>query len=253
MSGARLELDQDQLRRFVDAVFRYADPGTVMSLRAFFDGRDETFRVKPVEIGDDHAGLVYEASRMAVDCANHPDKITFAPIVCTFASREDRAVEGAIANGLVLFVECDQAPEAARKRLTELLGPPTLVVASGGTWFDQETGEYQPKLHLYWRLTEPTRDPEAHARLKRAMRLSLALVGADASMTVVHPIRWPGSWHRKDKPRLCAIVAEAATEIDLSRHPRYPRRRRDRGHHSGGAVARLRGQEEGRDRAPGTR
>ena len=217
MNGARLEPDGDQLRRFVEAVFRYAEPGAFTSLRAFFDdGRKDPFRVKSVEVGDDHAGLVYEASRMAFDCANHPDKITFAPIVCTFGSREARAVEGAIANGLVLFVECDRAPGAARKRLTGLLGPPTLVVESGGTWFDRETGEYQPKLHLYWRLTEPTRDPEAHVRLKRAMRLALALVGADASMTVVHPIRCPGSWHRKDKPRLCTIVAEAATEIDLS-------------------------------------
>ena len=32
----------------------------------------------------------------------------------------------------------------------------------------------------------------------------------------MHPIRWPGSWHRKKTPRLARIVALAEdTEIDL--------------------------------------
>ena len=35
-------------------------------------------------------------------------------------------------------------------------------------------------------------------------------------MPICHPIRWPGSWHRKAEPRLCQIAAlDAEREIDL--------------------------------------
>jgi hypothetical protein len=82
-----------------------------------------------------------------------------------------------------------------------LLGPATLVVRSGGSWIDDQSGEVQDKLHLHWRLTEPTRDSATHAALKRARALAAALVGGDRSNApTVHPIRWPGSWHRKDRP-----------------------------------------------------
>ena len=43
------------------------------------------------------------------------------------------------------------------------------------------------------------------------------LVGADpTSIPICHPIRWPGSWHRKAQPRLTEIVAcDADVEIEL--------------------------------------
>ena len=43
------------------------------------------------------------------------------------------------------------------------------------------------------------------------------LVGADPSNTpFAHPIRWPGSWHRKPTPRLARIVSVVeGNEIDL--------------------------------------
>ena len=53
--------------------------------------------------------------------------------------------------------------------------------------------------------------------LKEARRLATRLVGADPSnVTTVHPIRWPGSWHRKAEPRLCNIEqVNADVEIEL--------------------------------------
>jgi hypothetical protein len=90
-------------------------------------------------------------------------------------------------------------------------------VASGGQWTDPETGEIQDKLHLHWRLTEPTRDAADHARLKEARTLACRLVGADATAAPInHPLRWPGSWHRKAEPRLCRIVSQTEHEIDLT-------------------------------------
>jgi hypothetical protein len=43
------------------------------------------------------------------------------------------------------------------------------------------------------------------------------LVGGDTSCDPInHPVRWPGSWHRKAEPRLCQIVVQnAEVEIDL--------------------------------------
>jgi hypothetical protein len=89
-------------------------------------------------------------------------------------------------------------------------------VASGGEWPNPETGELEPKLHLHWRLTEPTRDAASHAKLKRCRAMAKDLVGADGtSSPMVHPMRWPGSWHRKAAPRLVCIVSETDTELDL--------------------------------------
>jgi hypothetical protein len=60
--------------------------------------------------------------------------------------------------GLALSVECDKRAQAAREKLERLLGPATAVIASGGEWVDQETGEVLPKLHLHWRLQKPVED-----------------------------------------------------------------------------------------------
>ena len=83
------------------------------------------------------------------------------------------------------------------------------MVASGGLWLNPETGELEPKLHAHWRLAEPTQTPEEHARLKRARELACEFVGGDASaVALAHPIRWAGTWHRKNlaEPRLAEIV-----------------------------------------------
>jgi hypothetical protein len=114
-------------------------------------------------------------------------------------------------------VECDTAPGRARGELEALLGPATVVVASGGTYHNPVSGELEQKLHLHWRLATPTRDDCRHALLKEARRLAANRVGADPTNTpLVHPIRWPGSIHRKAAPRLAQIIAsDAEREIDL--------------------------------------
>jgi hypothetical protein len=46
--------------------------------------------------------------------------------------------------------------------------------------------------------------------------LANAVVGGDTTNDPVsHPIRWPGSWHRKGTPRLCKIAETSDNEIDL--------------------------------------
>ena len=212
-------IDREQLGDFVASLFRYADPDTFVSLRAFDDGEDgkPPFALETVKLNGSELGpLVEQAARLAQRCADADQRIVFCPPVATFRTGAS-ANQQNVANGLALSVECDARPEAARARLEGLLGRATIVVASGGEWTDPDTGEAQDKLHLYWRLTEPTREPGDHDRLKHLRRLAQRLVGADGTnVPLVHPIRWPGSWHRKSTPRLARIVAKTESEIDLA-------------------------------------
>jgi len=89
------------------------------------------------------------------------------------------------------------------------------VVASGGEWQDPEAGEVEQKLHLHWRLTAPTRTDVEHGRLREARTLAAQIVGADASAKpIVHPLRWPGSWHTKGAARMARIV-EANPDAEI--------------------------------------
>jgi AAA domain len=118
---------------------------------------------------------------------------------------------------MALSVECDQHPQEAKDKLESIIGPTTVTVYSGGTWTDPQTGEVHDKLHLHWRLRVPARNTAELAKLKQARDIAGRLVGGDPSNDpICHPIRWPGSWHRKQKPRLCQIATiDANLEVDL--------------------------------------
>ena len=115
----------------------------------------------------------------------------------------------------MITAELDQHPTQSREKLIAILGVPTVEVKSGGRWKDGDRAE--DKLHLHWRLSRPATGPDEHARLKRARSLVSRLVGGDTSCDPInHPVRWPGSWHRKAEPRLCQIVIQnVEVEIEL--------------------------------------
>ena len=214
-----LDADRGEIARFVNAMFKHADEGTYVNLRTFTHNEgDPPVDCTPVKLnGSGLAQLVQvafgRASRAAVD---QKEPLVFCPPVCTL-NNAARAREVDLANGLALSVEIDANAQAGIALLRGLVGPPTVVVASGGEWTDQATGEVQPKLHGHWRLSEPTRAAEDHDRLKRARRLAAAIGGGDATnVPVVHPIRWPGSVHRKGEPKLARIIElNEDAEIDL--------------------------------------
>jgi hypothetical protein len=217
-----LDADRDEVARFVTALFRYADGGTHASLRAFDQFRRDVPAelIVPVAINGDLTALVDAAIRAANRCAHANHRVVFAPPICTFTNpNHARAID--LANGLVLSVEVDEGDtDAARARLEGLLGAATVIVASGGTWIDPETGEVHPKLHLHWRLSEPTRSEAEHQQLRQARNLAAQLAGADPTgKPIVHPLRWPGSWNTKDpgRPRMARIVAcEEEAQIHLA-------------------------------------
>jgi RecA-family ATPase len=202
---------------FADSLFRYAEEGSFAALRGFYDLKDAPpYKIQFVPIGTSLDHLISEATTLATNCARAPEPVVFCPPIATFSnSKQAREID--LQNGLALSVECDETPSAARAGLESILGPATLIVESGGEWSDPETGEIQPKLHLHWRLNEPTCDAESHARLKKARAFATRLVGGDPSnKPMVHPIRWAGSWHCKSTPRMARIQAQTENEIDLT-------------------------------------
>ena len=210
-----LEPDRDQLEMFCDALMRHASADGYVSVRAFYeDDGGRSFRISPTSL---KGGLTFLCDVLEDDArraAQFPKPVVFCPPLCTFAN-QDQAREQDILQGLALSVECDQHPQKARQLLECLLGPPTAVVKSGGRWSNGD-GEAEDKLHLHWRLARAAQGTDI-AKLKQARILAARLAGGDPSNAPInHPIRWPGSWHRKAEPRLCVIdTLNADFEIEL--------------------------------------
>jgi hypothetical protein len=207
----RLVVDSEQIKLFVEAIFPHLSEGQTVSLRSYAegDGADMPLDIKAVTV---NGGGLEPLIKVAVDraqyAADHPTPAVFCPPVAGFRSKgkDWQAREIDLSEGVVLNVECDENPAQSRQMAEAVLGPATVIVASGGQWIHPATGEVQEKLHLHWRLSEPATG-EALKTLKRARRLITTLVGGDTTnVPAVHPIRWPGSWHRKLKPTMARIV-----------------------------------------------
>jgi len=207
-----LEPDRDQLEIFVEALFRHAGSEGFVTVRSFLEGNDKVFRISSAALSGGLRFLIDVAEDDARRAAQAPQPVVFCPPLAVFSSK-DRAREQDLLAGLALSVECDEHPQEARATLEQLLGPATVVVKSGGQWMN---GGAADKLHLHWRLACPARGGNL-AKLKQARDLAARIVGGDLSnKPVCHPIRWPGSWHRKGEPRLCQIeTLEADREIDI--------------------------------------
>jgi hypothetical protein len=211
------EPSRDELEIFVNAIFRYAGSEGVVSLRSFIEGdAKRPFRISPISLAGGLPFLIDAAEDDARRAAMDPKPVVFCPPLAVFSSGRGQAREQDVTRGLTLSVELDQDPQHARKRLEELLGPATVVARSGGIWIDPATGAQHNKLHIHWRLTRAAQGNDI-AKLKRAREIANHIVGGDPTIgPVSHPIRWPGSWHRKATPRLCAIEAvDPDRELEL--------------------------------------
>jgi len=209
---------RDQFEICIDAWFRYCDLSGIVSLRSF-DQNDKgkpPFRITPTSLKGGLKFLMEAAEDDARRAAYNPKPIVFCPPIATFTNTK-HAGEEDLFEGPVLSVDLDKNPRAALAMLERLLGPATLVVRSGGVWTNPQTGEAEDKLHAHWRLKEPARGKEQLAKLKEARSLATILVDGDRNnIPISHPLRWPGSWHRKGTPRLCEIVEQRPdNEIDL--------------------------------------
>jgi hypothetical protein len=211
-----LEPDRAQLEVFIDAIFRHASPQGFVAVRSFYEDEDRPFSLTAAAFTGDRRVqfLTNIAESNARTAAQAARPAVFCPPLAIFADR-GKAREIDVLQGLALSVECDEHPQQARQVLEHLLGPATVVVRSGGVWINGSATP-EDKLHLHWRLAAPAGRDKLD-KLKQARALATKLVGGDASnVPPCHPIRWPGSWHRKAEPRLCAIdTARPDNEIDL--------------------------------------
>jgi hypothetical protein len=136
-----LTADREEISRFCDALFRYAESGFVQ-FRTFRDKPETGTWGTPWEAADvtNLPALIDKATRIATRAARAKPRIVFAPPVVVLKSPAS-ATEADIAEGVALSQDCDTHPVRSRQRLTQLLGEPTCVVLSGGQWTDPETGE----------------------------------------------------------------------------------------------------------------
>jgi hypothetical protein len=205
-----LEADAKAIAMFVTTMFKHASPGAYIHFRGFDEqnaaARPTVFTHAIIPPDGNLQQIAAQAAQLATYAARFEPPSNFAPPVATFRDSR-KGGEEYLAEGLTLMADLDESPEAGEHKLIELLGVPTVAVGTGGYYADPATGA-QAKRHLYWRLSTPTRTPQEHALLKHANDLACALVGGDRSaITPVHPMRWPGSWHRKDpdNPRYARI------------------------------------------------
>jgi len=206
--------DRKALDIFIDTLFAAATEGYV-SLRVFphKEGKPLLYNVSASVQGGDLSELKERAFNVAEWAANYKTPGVFCPPVASFKPPEKgvtRTRNEDLVEGYVCSIECDERASEALTTLRNVVGQPTLVHASGGMW----NGEH--KLHVHYRLSEPTRTEEEHKRLRHLRAILCDLVGADATnKAVVHPIRWP-SIHRKGEAKQTKILEiNEHAEIDL--------------------------------------
>lgn len=202
------EPDPEQITRFMEVVFGYCDG--LIPVRSFID-KGQGIDGRPHNIWiEAEAGV---AGKMA----------TFA----TWASREGAAVyviPGTVAavgqakaaeilQMQTVVVDIDSGDIAAKRaHLERHLGPPTMVVESGGV-----TAEGQRKAHVWWKLTEPAEGSDI-ARVTRLRGDIAAKVGGDMHFRSAHqPIRVAGSVYYKNnlKTQVQIVELNAGLERDL--------------------------------------
>ena len=200
-------IDRDQIALFVDVVFSWCDG--LIPLRGLPEKG-----VTPVPSND---------LRWIPADASAPEIIATAARAAASVGRAIYVIPGTVGNSgegraehvrqmQALVVDLDDGDiSAKRDHLIRNLGPATLTIESGGL---TEAG--QPKLHLWWKLTEPA-EGEDLARLCQ-LRATMALkVGGDDSFGSAHqPIRVPGTIHGKyGRTAQVRIVDQQPIEVDL--------------------------------------
>jgi hypothetical protein len=202
------EPDPEQIAQFMDVVFGYCEG--LIPVRSFID-KGQGIDGRPHNIWIE--ANVAVAGKMA----------TFA----TWASREGAAVyviPGTVAEPgqaraaeilqmQTVVVDIDAGDIAAKRaHLERHLGPPTMVIESGGV-----TTEGQRKAHVWWKLSEPAEGDDIR-RLCRLRADIAAKVGGDMHFRSAHqPIRVAGSVYYKNslKTQVQIVELHAALERDL--------------------------------------
>lgn len=208
----QLQANTTEIETFFRTLFCNATGGYI-SLRGFHLEGGVAFNAESYLFDDPN--LFLAASRLATHAASLPGVVFCSPTATFKESNKARGID--IFNGVALSVDLDETDSQEASELLEtILGPPTIIVASGGEWEHKQTGEFIPKLHLHWRLIVPTTDPKEHEELNALRKLAAKIAKGDPSAgPLSHPMRLPGSWHTKSQPKICKIL-ECRNDVEIS-------------------------------------
>lgn len=183
----------DEIEAYLSTLFEHVDwaEGGIISLLGVGEKgtlQEGKFKERKF-IGQDEAGLI---SMHAKRWGAHEVATFIVPAVIHSAAQLSGDVTlDKIKAFTALVVDIDSGDIPAKRAHAErYLGKPTMAVWSGG-----ETAGGEPKMHLYWRFTEPSTDID---RIGAARKVLAAKIGGDQAFgRATQIIRLPGSVHAK--------------------------------------------------------
>jgi hypothetical protein len=200
--------DPEQIAQFMQVVFGYCEGW--IPLRGLIDkGQGIDGRPHNAWIEADSA-LIDKAMNFAIWASR--EGAAFYVVPGTVAA-PGQAKAADILQMQAVVADIDTGDIAAKRaHLERHLGPPTMVVESGGI-----TAEGQRKAHVWWKLTEPAEGSDI-ARVTRLRGDIAAKVGGDMHFRSAHqPIRVAGSVYYKNnlKTQVQIVELNADHERDL--------------------------------------
>ncbi len=200
--------DPAQIAIFLDTVFSWCEG--LIPLRGFVDkgqGRDG----KPHNIWITADVIAPDKLATFAGWANREGAAVYVIPGTVAEQGQARAADVLQMQAIVVDLDAGDIP-AKLDHVTRHLGPPTLIIESGG-----RTPEGAAKLHVWWKLTEPA-ESEDLATLCRLRGEIAVKVGGDTHFRSAHqPIRVPGTvYHKHGHQRLVQIREHRDVEVDLA-------------------------------------
>ena len=202
------EPDPEQIAQFMEVVFGYCDG--LIPVRSFID-KGQGFDGRPHNIWIDAGENVTDKMTTFSNWAAREGAAVY--VIPGTVAEQGQAKAADILQMQAVVVDIDTGDIASKRaHLERHLGPPTMVVESGGV-----TPEGQRKAHVWWKLTEPAEGSDI-ARVTRIRGDIAAKVGGDMHFRSAHqPIRVAGSVYYKNslKTQVRIVALHADRERDL--------------------------------------
>jgi len=202
------EPDPEQIARFMEVVFGYCDG--LIPVRSFID-KGQGIDGRPHNIWIEADGAVADKMATFANWAAREGAAVY--VIPGTVAAPGQAKSADILQMQTVVVDIDTGDIAAKRaHLERHLGPPTMVVESGGI-----TSGGQRKAHVWWKLTEPAEGTDI-ARLTRLRGDIAAKVGGDMHFRSAHqPIRVAGSVYYKNnlKTQVRIVEMNAGRDRDL--------------------------------------
>jgi len=202
------EPDPEQIAQFMEVVFGYCEG--LIPVRSFID-KGQGFDGRPHNIWIEANNTVTDKMTTFANWAAREGAAVY--VIPGTVGAPGQAKAGDILQMQAVVVDIDTGDIAAKRaHLERHLGPPTMVVESGGV-----TPEGQRKAHVWWKLTEPAEGSDI-SRVTRIRGDIAAKVGGDMHFRSAHqPIRVAGSVYYKNnlKTQVRIVTLNAGLERDL--------------------------------------